>query len=82
MRSLLVAVVFCGLAHAQTFKSTVDQVAVPVTIQSELNESVIDLQPDDFLVFEDGRPVPIAAFGRIRQSVHILLLLETVAPFS
>ena len=77
MRSLLVAVALCGLVRAQTFRSTVDQVAVPVTIQSERNEPVVDLRPDDFRVFDDGRPVPIVAFGRIRQSVHVLLLLDT-----
>jgi VWFA-related protein len=76
MRSLLVVVALCTLVRAQTFKSTVDQVAVPVTIHSELNEP-IDLRPDDFRVFDDGRPVPILAFGRIRQSVHVLLLLDT-----
>ena len=77
MRSLLVAVILCGVAHAQMFNSTVDQVAVPVTIHSERNEPVIDLRPDDFRVFDDGRPVAIVAFGRIRQSVHVLLLLDT-----
>ena len=77
MRSLAVVVVLCGLAHAQTFNLKVDQVAVPVTIQSELNEPAIGLEPDDFRVFDNGRPVPIVAFGRIRQSVHVLLLLDT-----
>jgi VWFA-related protein len=77
MRSLLVVVVLSGLVRAQTFKSTVDQVAVPVTIHSEGNEPVIDLRPDDFRVFDEGRPVPIVAFGSIRQSVHVLLLLDT-----
>lgn len=77
MRSLLVVVTLCGLAHAQTFNSRVDQVAVPVTISSELNEPLIDLRPDDFRVFDNGRPVPIVAFGRVRQSVHVVLLLDT-----
>ncbi len=77
MRSLLVVVVLCGLVHAQTFRSTVDHVAVAVTIQSERNEPVNDLRPEDFRVFDDGRPVPIVAFGSIRQSVHVLLLLDT-----
>ncbi len=77
MRPLLVTVGLCTLLHAQTFKSTVDQVAVPVTIQSESNGQVIDLRSDDFRVFDDGRPVPIVSFGKIRQSVHVLLLLDT-----
>jgi hypothetical protein len=66
-----------SLAHVQAFNSRVDQVAVPVTISSELNEPLIDLRPDDFRVFDNGRPVPIVAFGRVRQSVHVVLLLDT-----
>ena len=62
---------------AQTFKSTVDQVAIPVIIQSDASEPVLDLQPGDFRVFDDGRPVPIVAFGKIRQPLHVLLLLDT-----
>jgi VWFA-related protein len=77
MRSLLVIVGLSTLVHGQTFKSTVDQVAVPVTIQSELNEPASDLRQDDFRVFDDGRPVPIVAFGKVRQPVHVLLLLDT-----
>jgi VWFA-related protein len=63
--------------HAQSFRSTVNHVAIPVTIQGELNEHPADLQPEDFRVFDDGRPVPIAAFGKVRRSVHVLLLLDT-----
>ena len=77
MRSLVVIVGLCTVVSAQTFKSTVHQVAVPVTIHSELNEPLTDVRPDDFRVFDDGRPVPIVAFGRVRQSVHVLLLLDT-----
>ena len=76
MRSLLVIVGLCTLVHAQTFKSTVDHVAVPVTIQSDPNGPGGDLRHDDFRVFDDGRPVPIVAFGRVRQAVHVLLLLD------
>jgi len=77
MRSLFVTLGLCTVLHAQTFKSTVDQVVVPVTIQRDSNEQAIDLRPDDFRVFDDGRPVPIVSFGKIRQSVHVLLLLDT-----
>ena len=77
VRLVLMVVVLCPVLSAQTFKSTVDQVAIPVTIQSQANEPVGDLQPRDFRVFEDGRPVPIVAFGRFKQSLHVLLLLDT-----
>jgi len=77
MRSLLVVVALSTLASAQTFRSTIDQVAVPVTIHSELNEPIADLRRDDFRVFDDGRPVSIVAFGKIQQPAHVLLLLDT-----
>ena len=77
MRCLLLVVALCPILSAQTFKSTVDQVAIPVTIQSAANEPVRDLQPSDFRIFEDGRPVPIVAFGRFKQPLHVLLLLDT-----
>ena len=80
MNSTLPALLFMAvgaLAHAQTFKTTVDHVAIPITIQGERNNPTLDLQPEDFRVFDDGRPVAIAAFGKLRQAVHVLLLLDT-----
>jgi hypothetical protein len=77
MRSLLVVVGLCTLVHAQTFKSTLDQVAVSVTIHSDPTERVADLRAEDFRVFDNGRQVPIVTFGKLRQSVHVLLLLDT-----
>jgi VWFA-related protein len=74
--SLLVVVTLCGVAHAQTFTSSVEHVAVPVTVSSDRNEP-IDLGPDDFRVFDNGRPVPIVAFGKVPQSVHVVLLRDS-----
>ena len=51
MRSLLVVIALGTLIRAQTFRSTVDHVAVPVTVQSERNESATDLRPEDFTFF-------------------------------
>src|SRR5688572_22807997 len=79
MRSVAAVIALCGLAHAQTFNSNVEQVAVPVTVSSERNAPLPDLRPNDFRVFDDGRPVPIVAFGRVQQSVHMVLLLDTSA---
>lgn len=67
----------CTVVRAQTFTTTVDQVVVPVTIHAERDRAADDLSGEDFRVFDDGRPVPIAAFGKVQQSVHVLLLLDT-----
>jgi VWFA-related protein len=77
MRSLLLVIALSTVTGAQTFRSTVDHVAVPVTIHSEQKEFVADLRPEDFRVFDDGEPVQIVTFGNVRQSVHVLLLLDT-----
>ena len=77
MRPILVVIALCTVLHAQTFRSAVDHVAVPITIHSELKDSATDLRSDDFRVFDDGEPVAIVAFGNVRQPVHVLLLLDT-----
>jgi Ca-activated chloride channel homolog len=77
VRLLLTAVSLWTVVHAQTFKVAVDHVVIPLTIVSERGEPIGDLDADDFRVFDDGRPVQIAAFGRFRQSIHVLLLLDT-----
>ena len=67
----------CTVVRAQTFTTTVDQVVVPVTVHAERDRAADDLSAEDFRVFDDGRPVAIGAFGKIQQSVHVLLLLDT-----
>lgn len=67
----------CTVVRAQTFTTTVDQVVVPLTVHAARDSAANDLSAEDFRVFDDGRPVPIAAFGKVQQSVHVLLLLDT-----
>ena len=67
----------CTSVSAQTFRASVQQVAIPVTVQSDLGGSAADLTAEDFRVFDDGRLRPITAFGKFRQPIHILLLLDT-----
>lgn len=77
MRSLLVILACCTIARAQTFNVTVDQVVVPVTIHTEPGGPAVELRREDFRVFDDGRLVPIVAFGKVRQPIHVILLLDT-----
>jgi Ca-activated chloride channel family protein len=76
-----IALVIVGLCtrpvSAQTFQATVQQVAIPVTVQSAQGGPPADLRADDFSVFDDGRVTPIVTFGKFRQPLHILLLLDT-----
>src|SRR5690349_9904390 len=75
--SMCFVVAFGTVIGGQTFTTAVDQVAVPITLLAQLPHQVVDLQAADFSVFDDGRRVPIVAFGKVRQSFHILLLLDT-----
>jgi VWFA-related protein len=75
--SMFLAVAFGIIVSGQTFKTAVDHVAVPITVLGQSQDHVADLGAADFSVFDDGRRVPIVAFGKVRQSLHILLLLDT-----
>ena len=70
-------VMLCPVLSAQTFRATVDQVAIPVTIQGGRSDAVPDLERGDFRVFDEGQAVEIVAFERLRQPLHVLLLLDT-----
>ena len=76
-RAVLVIVGLCTSVTGQTFRAAVQQVAIPVTVQSNSGGSAADLTTEDFRVFDNGRLTPIAAFGKFRQPIHILLLLDT-----
>ena len=77
MRQLLIIIALCPLVHGQTFKTTLEQVAVPITIHRVPGNPAVDFGPEDFRVFDSGRSVPIVSFGKVRQSIHVLLLLDT-----
>jgi VWFA-related protein len=74
--SVLLILGACNFVGAQDFKSAVDQVVVPVTILSKPGASQVDLQPSDLRVFDNGKAVPVLTFGKVRQPVHVLLLLD------
>ena len=77
LRFVIATAALWTVVHAQTFKVSVDQVVIPLTIVSERDEPIGELGPADFRVFDDGRPVEIGSFARFAQSIHVLLLLDT-----
>lgn len=67
----------CTVVPAQTFRAVVQQVAIPVTVQSRSGERAADLTAGDFRVFDNGQLRPVTAFGKFRQPLNVLLLLDT-----
>ena len=73
MRTLLLATAVAGLlithpsaqAPQQTFRTDVDLVEVDVSVTDDNGESILNLTPADFEVFEDGQPQAIKAFTSI-----------------
>ena len=71
-RLAIVLVLACGCLAAQetdpeateSIRVDVNVVNVPVTVASSEGKFIIDLNKDDFKVFEDGQPVEIRYFAR------------------
>ena len=65
-------------APSTTIKARVEVVNVPVTVIDRHGRPVIDLERDDFKVFEDNVPQTIKYFSReMRQPLRIGLILDT-----
>jgi len=55
----------------------IDLVNVFATVQDERGHYVMDLQRDDFLLFEDSRPQNISYFSRDRLPLAVEILMDT-----
>ena len=69
MRSMVVIVGLCTLVHGQTFKSTVDQVVVPVIIHTELAAAHAVVAP-----LERGDSVQVGTFNSILRGEYPRIL--------
>jgi Ca-activated chloride channel family protein len=66
-------------AQRPPFRSGVDVVTVSVTATNAARRYVTDLDRDDFLILEDGRPQQIAFFRKTGVSLALALLVDTSA---
>lgn len=53
------------------------EVLLPVTVRDSSGQFVQNLKAEDFSVYEDGVPQPIASFALKRMPVHVVLLIDT-----
>lgn len=58
-----------------TFKSGVSNVRVDAQVTQD-GELITDLTVKDFVVYEDGKPQPIVYFGREKEPLSLLLVLD------
>jgi Ca-activated chloride channel homolog len=66
----------CANPAAQTFRSAVNLVVVPVTVNDPAGQFVGNLTQGDFTVFEDGAERPIADFSAERMPVSLGTLID------
>jgi len=66
--SLLVALsLWCAVGSAQTFKSGVDLVRFDVRIVDDAGRPITDLRPEEIVIEESGRALPVMLFQRITE---------------
>lgn len=63
--------------EGQTIRVNVDMVSLPVVVSDRTGKRILDLQKDDFQVFEDGVLQEIAGFAATDEPLKIALLLDT-----
>jgi VWFA-related protein len=61
------------------FQTSVDLVALTVSVTDNSNQHVRNLCPDDFTVFEDGVPQPVSFFGVSDVPLDLALLIDASA---
>ena len=83
--ALLLASTLTATSSAQapqsgaTFHTETAIVSLNVTVRDQANRPVGDLTPQDFIVFEDGRPQKIAMISAERIPLSLSLLLDSSA---
>lgn len=63
--------------EGQTIRVDVEMVSLPVVVSDRMGKRVLDLQKDDFQVFENGVLQEIAGFAATDEPLKIVLLLDT-----
>jgi len=67
----------CAVApHAQSFRSSSDIVPLFVTVTDGQGRLVAGLTREDFQIFDNGAPQPVAVFDSIPQPISLIALLD------
>jgi Ca-activated chloride channel family protein len=68
-----------GAGQAPSFRAGVDIVSLNVTVTDPAQKYVVDLNQDDFQVFEDGVKQDVTVFNRTNLPIALALLVDTSA---
>ena len=71
--------VVTGLAKEKEMPTNVCQISLPVVVTDRLGQFVSGLKPEDFSVFENGKPQVISAFGSEDLPATVGLVLDSSA---
>jgi Ca-activated chloride channel homolog len=74
--AILLAAALAGAAQTAQFRTTVDTVAVYVTVTDREGRLVPDLTRDDFRILDNGRPVEITTFSNEIQPITVAVMLD------
>ena len=72
------------VGEGEVLRISSNLVSVPVSVINRQGQYVVDLQRQDFRVFEDGKEQPIVHFSNVDQPFSVVLLIDTsgsTAPF-
>ena len=72
------------VGEGEVLRISANLVSVPVSVINRQGQYVVDLQQQDFRVFEDGKEQPIVHFSNVDQPFSVVLLIDTsgsTAPF-
>ena len=72
------------IGEGEVLRISANLVSVPVSVVNRTGQYVVDLQRDDFRVYEDGKEKPIVHFSNVDQPFSVALLIDTsgsTAPF-
>jgi hypothetical protein len=73
----LLAITTPRLARAQVFKTSVDIVALTVTVTDEKGRSIGGLNASDFAIFEEGVEQRLAVFGSEEVPLDVAPVIDT-----
>lgn len=65
------------IAEGDVLRISSNLVSVPVSVINRQGQYVVNLQQQDFRVFEDGKEQPIVHFSNVDQPFSVVLLIDT-----
>ncbi len=72
------------IGEGEVLRISADLVSVPVSVMNRQGQYIVDLQRQNFRIYEDGKEQAVAHFSNVDQPVSVVLLIDTsgsTAPF-